>query len=44
MQRHLDNITATLGVERLDAETVTTGELARLGERVRDYVEQVDER
>lgn len=37
MQSHLDHITAALGIDRIDAETVTAGELARLEEQVRDY-------
>ena len=40
MQRLLDNITATLGIDDITAETLTAGELARLEERVRDYVDR----
>ncbi len=44
MQRHLDNVTATLGVARLSAETLTVGELSDLAEQVQEYVEQLDKR
>jgi hypothetical protein len=42
MQRHLDNVTGTLGIARHSAETLTAGELSNLEEQVRDYVEQLD--
>jgi hypothetical protein len=38
MQGHLDNVTAMLGVDRIDAEQVTASELAALEETVRDYI------
>ena len=38
MQRHLDRITKTLGIDRIDAETVTAGQLADLEEQVQEYV------
>ncbi len=44
MQAHLDNITATLGIDRINAETVTTGDVANLGDLVRDYVQRIDAR
>ena len=44
MQRHLDNVTGTLGVARLSAENLTAGELSSLERQVQDYVEQLDER
>jgi hypothetical protein len=37
MQDYLDHITATLGIDGIDAETVTAGELSDLEEQVRDY-------
>jgi hypothetical protein len=42
LQAHLDNVTGMLGVERLDAETVTAGELANLDDQVRDYLGRTD--
>lgn len=44
MQAFLDNITAILGIDRIDAETVTAGELADLEDLVRDYVQRIDAR
>lgn len=44
MQRHLDNVTTTLGVARLGAENLTAGELSELEGRVKEYVERIDER
>ena len=38
MQGHLDNVTAMLGADRIDAEQVTASELAALEETVRDYI------
>ena len=38
MQRHLDTVTAMLGADRIDAQTVTAGELADLEEGVRQYI------
>jgi hypothetical protein len=38
MQRHLDRITEALGIDRIDAETVTAGQLADLEEQVQEYV------
>ena len=37
MQGHLDHITAVLGIDRIDAETITDGELSDLEEQVRTY-------
>jgi hypothetical protein len=31
-----------LGIQRLDAETVTAGELAKLEDQVRDYLGRMD--
>jgi hypothetical protein len=44
MQGHLDNVTARLGVARIDAETVTASDLATLEEQVRAHVSRVDAR
>jgi hypothetical protein len=44
MQRHLDNVTATLGVTRLSAESLTAGELSSLENQVQEYVERLDKR
>ncbi len=44
IQRHLDNITGKLGIERIDAETVTAGELADLDEQVQEYVRRMSAR
>lgn len=44
MQRHLDNVTATLGIARVSAENLKAGELSRLEEQVREYVERLDGR
>jgi hypothetical protein len=38
MQDHLDHITATLGIDRIQAETVTAGQLTDLEDQVRAYV------
>lgn len=38
MQRHLDIVTATLGVDRIDAHAVTASELADLEEAVRQHI------
>lgn len=40
MQGHLDYITRALDIDRIDAETVTAGELSDLEEQVRDYNRQ----
>ena len=37
MQNHLDRVTAVLGIDRIDAETVTSAELSDLEDRVREY-------
>ena len=42
LQAHLDNVTRMLGIQRLDAETVTAGELAKLEDQVRDYLGRMD--
>ena len=42
MQRHLDRITKTLGIDRIDAETVTSGRLADLEEQVQEYVARIN--
>jgi hypothetical protein len=42
MQRHLDRITKTLGIDRIDAETVTSGQLADLEEQVQEYVARIN--
>lgn len=44
MQRHLDIITATLGVARISADTLTAAELANLERQVQEFVERLDER
>jgi hypothetical protein len=44
MQGHLDHITATLGIDRIEAETVTAGELSHLEEQIRDYLRRPDAR
>jgi hypothetical protein len=40
MQGHLDYITGVLGIDRIDVEAVTAGELSDLEEQVRDYNRQ----
>lgn len=42
MQDHLDHVTSTLGIDRIEAETVTAGQLADLEEQVRAYVGRLD--
>lgn len=42
LQAHLDNVTGMLGIQRLDAETVSAGELANLEDQVRDYLGRID--
>jgi hypothetical protein len=42
MQDHLNYVTAKLGIARIDAETVTAGQLADLEEQVRVYVARLD--
>ena len=44
MQGHLDHITATLGIDRIEAETLTAGELSALERQVQDYVRQPETR
>lgn len=44
MQDYLDYITATLGVDRVDAETVTAGELGDLDEQVQAYIRRLEDR
>lgn len=44
MQAYLDNITAKLGIDRIDAETVSAREMANLEERVRNYVQRLEGR
>jgi hypothetical protein len=44
MQAHLDNITGKLGIGRIDAETVTAGQLSDLDEQVQEYVRRIDAR
>ena len=44
LQRHLDRIADTLGIDRIDAETVTARTLADLEEQVQDYVGRLDAR
>ena len=44
MQGHLDKVTAMLGADRIDAETVTASELDALEESVREYILRMDER
>ena len=44
MQDHLDYVTSRLGLERIDAETVTAATLADLEARVQDYVGTLDTR
>ena len=38
MQGHLDHITGVLELDRIDADTVTAGELSDLEEQVREYI------
>lgn len=38
IQRHLDNVTGKLGIERIDAVTLTAGELADLDGQVQEYI------
>lgn len=42
MQAHLDNVTAELGIARIDAATVTDSDLVSLEEQVWEYVGRVD--
>jgi hypothetical protein len=42
MQDHLDHITAKLGIDRIEAETITAGQLADLEDQVRAYVGRLD--
>lgn len=42
MQGHLDHITAKLGIDRIEAETVTAGQLTDLEDQVRAYVGRLD--
>lgn len=42
MQDHLDHITAKLGIGRIEAETVTAGQLTDLEDQVRAYVSRLD--
>ncbi len=42
LQAHLNNVTGMLGIERIDAETVSAGELADLEDQVRDYLGRID--
>ena len=44
LQRHLDRIADTLGIDRIDAETLTARTLADLEEQVQDYVGRLDAR
>jgi len=44
MQAYLDNITVKLGIDRIDAETVSAREMANLEERVRNYVQRLEGR
>ncbi|MDH3757613.1 MAG: SEL1-like repeat protein, partial [Gammaproteobacteria bacterium] len=38
MQRHLDNVTEKLGIERIDAKTVTAAEIEALEASVREHL------
>ena len=40
MQGHLDHITRELGIDRIDAETVTAGALSDLEDQVREYIQR----
>lgn len=42
MQDHLDHITAKLGIGRIEAETVTAGQLTDLEDQVRAYVSRLE--
>lgn len=42
MQDHLNHITSKLGIDRIEAETVTAGQLTDLEERVRAYIGRLD--
>ena len=44
MQGHLDHITGALGIDRIDAETVTSAQLSNLEEQVREYNRRPDPR
>lgn len=44
LQAHLDNITAMLGIDRIEAESVTSGKLAALEESVQEYILRMDDR
>ena len=44
MQGHLDYITRALDIDRIDAETLTAGELSDLEEQVRDYNRRAESR
>ena len=44
MQDHLDYVTSRLGLERIEAETVTAATLADVEARVQDYVSTLDPR
>lgn len=44
IQGHLDRITAKLGIERIDAKTVTARELANLEEQVQVHLSRMDNR
>ena len=44
MQDYLDYITATLGVDRVDAETVTAGQLGDLEEQVQAHIRRLEDR
>jgi hypothetical protein len=41
MQDHLDYVTSRLGMERVEAETITASTLADLEARVQEYVRQL---
>ena len=42
MQRYLDYITATLGIDAIEAESVTAAKLANLEDQVDDYLRRTD--
>ena len=44
MQNHLDHLTALLGIDRIEAQTLTAGELSALETQVQDYVRRPETR
>ena len=44
MQNHLDHVTSLLGIDRIEAESVTAAKLSDLEEQVDEYVRRLDAR